>query len=283
MTVFTGLMLTAQTASAQTGFPYNDTHWHMYWNDEFSVSAIDTTKWNVIDDYYQPGNNASWYMASQDVVQNGNLFINAVPGVPAGHAAWVQGGSQFLQYTSGEVTTKGKFSMEQGYVEARIYAQPHYGTWPAFWFLPESGQWPPELDVMEAPMQTNIYQNNNGTQVYSCGVHGYQNAHNGGGWNAGNVTSGWHTYGIFWNQNTGEFKFYFDGTMNRSFTDTYCTKAYGLTKMYILIDYAIGGWASGNYYSDGSINLSAPVKLNGDNWTSSHMQVDYVRAFTWSP
>jgi beta-glucanase (GH16 family) len=52
-------------------------------------------------------------------------------------------------FTSGLITTRGTFSQLYGYFEVRARLPRGKGLWPAFWMMPTSGGWPPELDVME--------------------------------------------------------------------------------------------------------------------------------------
>ena len=73
-------------------------------------------------------------------VRDGILHITAAPGasLPDG-----------LAYTSGMITTHESFSQTYGYFEMRAQLPAGQGMWPAFWLLPGSGRWPPELDAME--------------------------------------------------------------------------------------------------------------------------------------
>ena len=52
-------------------------------------------------------------------------------------------------YSSGMVSSHGKFSFLYGYVEIRARFPGGPGVWPAFWLMPENHQWPPEFDVAE--------------------------------------------------------------------------------------------------------------------------------------
>ena len=58
---------------------------------------------------------------------------------------------KFGSYTSARITTKGKQSLTYGTIEARMKLPKGQGVWPAFWLLPETGNWPSagEIDIME--------------------------------------------------------------------------------------------------------------------------------------
>jgi beta-glucanase (GH16 family) len=53
------------------------------------------------------------------------------------------------KYSGAHLDSYGKFSQLYGYFEASIKSSAKGGTLTAFWLLPESGAWPPEVDVEE--------------------------------------------------------------------------------------------------------------------------------------
>jgi beta-glucanase (GH16 family) len=74
-----------------------------------------------------------------------SLAITARP-VPNGLRALTLG----LPYASGLLTTEGRFSQTYGYFEIRAKMPTGRGLWPAFWLGCADGEWPPEIDVVEA-------------------------------------------------------------------------------------------------------------------------------------
>ena len=86
-------------------------------------------------------------MPSQVQVSGGLLQLVAdetpTPGTTTGGAAKV------YPWTSGMVTTYGKFDFTYGYVQVVAKLPSGDGFWPALWLLPQSETWPPEIDIME--------------------------------------------------------------------------------------------------------------------------------------
>ena len=129
-------------------------NYQLVWQDEFEGSAgtsIDLGKWNFdigrgpLGDGW--GNQEFQYYSDRtdNVVLdgNGNLAIMAIKESFSGAG-----------YTSGRITTQGKFDQAYGRFEARIKLPWGQGIWPAFWMLGSnitSVTWPQcgEIDVME--------------------------------------------------------------------------------------------------------------------------------------
>ena len=78
-------------------------------------------------------------------VENGVLTIAADRTPPD-----MMGKLWFQPYTSGLLTTEKSFSQLYGYFEMRAKLPYGHGLWPAFWLVPETGDWPQEIDVVEA-------------------------------------------------------------------------------------------------------------------------------------
>lgn len=123
-------------------------NWTLVWSDDFNGTAgssPDADKWS-----FDLGNNDGWgnaelenYTDSPDNVSldgNGNLIITAI-----------QNGNTF---TSGRISSRGKFEQAYGRIEARLKTPYGPGIWPAFWMLGANvGEvsWPNcgEIDIME--------------------------------------------------------------------------------------------------------------------------------------
>jgi beta-glucanase (GH16 family) len=126
-----------------------ESNWELVWEDNFEGVAgerIDDAKWNY-DIGTDWGNNQLEY--DTDKTENvsldgdGNLAITAIKENFSGAA-----------YTSGRITTKGKFEQVYGRFEAKIKMPFGQGIWPAFWMLGadiDAVSWPQcgEIDIVE--------------------------------------------------------------------------------------------------------------------------------------
>ncbi len=129
-------------------------------------------------------------------VDNGVLTLSDFP-KPADVSSDAIGG---LSRISGQLLTEHTFSQTYGYFEARIQMPAGDGALGAFWLLPESGSWPPELDVAEmigaAP----------NTLVNTLHDSGAPDPH----WtDVADMTQGFHTYAVDWEPD--KITWYFDG------------------------------------------------------------------------
>jgi len=235
----TSVVTSAQTSAAgPLGVPGN---WHLAWSDEFSGSALDTSKWSTgwfgsgvtvpVNSYEQ-----QCYDPAQVTTAGGNLNLTAIA-----KAQTVNGTT--YPYSSGMVTTMGKYSFTYGAVEARINLTGTNGkinNWPAFW-ADGTGAWPAtgELDVMEG--------------LGGAAAYHFHSPSGGPGGNVSGNFTGWHTYAADWQP--GAVTYYYDGRKVGQITT-------GITAspMYLILNYAVGG-AGGK--------VVAP----------STMQVDYVRVW----
>jgi beta-glucanase (GH16 family) len=129
-------------------------------------------------------------------VDNGVLTLSDFP-KPADVSSDSIGG---LSRISGQVLTEHSFSQTYGYFEARMQMPAGDGALGAFWLLPESGSWPPELDVAEV---VGAAPN---TLVNTLHDSGAPDPH----WtDVADMTQGFHTYAVDWEPD--KITWYFDG------------------------------------------------------------------------
>lgn len=155
------------------------------------------------------------------------------------------------RFASGLLTSQTSFSQTYGYFEIRAELPQVRGMFPAFWLLPASRTWPPEIDVFE----------NVGRDFVACGMvaPGSRTAffvrfHGG--------VRGMHRYGVLWTPRS--ISWVFDGqVVGRAPTPPALHQP-----MYLILNLAVGGKWPG-----------APAPA----FRSADMRIDYVRAYRWSP
>lgn len=230
----------------------SNAQWTMIWSDEFTDSTLNTNNWTSEIGGWGWGNNENQYYTNGNnlTFANGELTITAKA---------EQFGSN--AYTSGKISSKGKFEIQYGKVEARMKVPMGQGLWPAFWMLGaniDQVSWPScgEIDVME---HVNSEMAVHGTAHWNQNGHVY----------VGNGTSVnptfFHVYSIEWN--ASEIRWFVDGNqyyMISILNNTGSTEEFHLP-FYLILNLAVGGnWP-------GYPNASTPFP--------SDFVIDYVRAY----
>ncbi len=193
---------------------------------------------------------------------NGTLTIEAAPlspqAIAAAHAAVAaespdarDSALRNVRYSSGLISTRSRFAQTYGYFEIRARWSGGKGLWPAFWLLPASGKWPPEIDILEA------HGDKPGTAYHS--VHStVVKATTKSGTIAG-TGQDFHVYAALWTPRSIDY--FIDGVK----TATLPTPADMHQPMYLLANLAVGGSWPGN--PDAATRFPAT------------MQIDYIRAW----
>lgn len=129
--------------------------YELVWNDEFDDRSSLLSKWRFERGGTGWGNNELQYYCPGGVyaptgqqtarIENGRLFITAYKIEPTAS-------SDNRSYISTRMNTNRTW--KYGYIEMRAKLPTVSGTWPAFWMLPEDGQYDianggGELDIME--------------------------------------------------------------------------------------------------------------------------------------
>ncbi|MDQ0456428.1 family 16 glycosylhydrolase [Rhizobium paknamense] len=173
--------------------------------------------------------------------------------ITAAHASEaVQSQIGGYDYTSGMLTTYSSFSQTYGYFEMRADVPDDQGAWPAFWLLPTSGAWPPELDVMEMRGQD---QGNVIVTAHTMET-GEKTAIATG---ISTDTEGYHTYGVLWTAD--KITWYIDDVAVKQID----TPSDMHQPMYMIVNLAVGGMAG---------------TPNSDFDDGSQLKVDYIRAYS---
>ncbi len=240
--------------------------WNLAWNDEFTGTTLDTTKWDPIF-WNTPFNNEQQaYRPDHVTVSGGNLVLTADDTNNGGKS-----------YTSGKV--ESKWTKQHGRWEIRAKLPGTQGTWPAIWLLPDTNQYPwpsqGEIDIMEnrgnQPFLTSSAfhwgPDFNGRQF----TFSEQQATNGGV--AENYHDEFHTYAVEW-----------DATKLRFFVDD--VNYYTVSNQDTANSFYPGGFLSAQT-APVEINLNVAVggdflggaQPNGSSVWPQQMLVDYVRVY----
>jgi len=222
----------------------------LVWSDEFNGNAVDTSKW--VFENRNPGvNNELEYYQQQNVsVANGNLVITAKKQTVGGQP-----------YTSGKITTFGKFSQQYGRIEASIAIPMGAGMWPAFWMLGNNigtVNWPTcgEIDIMEHVNVDNF--------IYGT-MHWNVNGHVSYGDKTTTTPASFHLYAVEWD--TNYIRWYVDNTLyvtGKIQNNVNGTDAFHLP-FFIILNLAVGG--------------DFPNTTIDDSKLPATMLVDYVRVY----
>ncbi|MGM9760323.1 MAG: glycoside hydrolase family 16 protein [Parabacteroides sp.] len=118
--------------------------WQLVWEDNFDqADTFDPAVWSKI-----PRGGSDWnnYMSDWDslyAVREGNLVLRGIQNLTQPNDT--------APYLTGGLFTKGKKGFMDGRLEIKAKLNGATGAWPAFWLLPEKGEWPMggEIDIME--------------------------------------------------------------------------------------------------------------------------------------
>jgi beta-glucanase (GH16 family) len=234
--------------------------WVLQWSDEFDGEALDLDAWTPQlgdgSQYGIPGwgnGELQSYKAENAIVADGHLTLRAKQESSGGKA-----------YTSARIRTTATFS--SGRIEARVKQPAGKGLWPAFWMLPEGGDWPMdgEIDIME--FRGEHTHETLGTIHYGDA---WDNKGSSGKTLAteDDLSEDFHIYAIEWRP--GSIQWFFDDQLFHSVTPMQVapyTWPFDSGEFYILLNLAIGGGF-----------VEAP---DASTPFPSDLVIDYVRVFS---
>ena len=241
--------------------------WQLVWNDEFSGTNIDPSKWTHEVNGNGGGNNELQYYTDRDLnslIIDGNLVIVAQKEeYSVGNKTW--------NYTSARLNSRKKADWKYGRFDIRAKLPYGQGLWPAIWMMPTNsvyGGWAAsgEIDIMELLGQepTRIY----GTLHYGGSYP--NNTHTGSSLkltSGDNFTEKYHLFTLEWEEN--EFRWYVDGhlylTQNDWYTDAAPYPAPFDQEFYLILNVAVGGNWPGN--------------PDASTYFPQVMVIDYIRVY----
>ena len=201
--------------------------WTLAFHDEFDGKALDTTRWidSYPDNVRTHSNNEQQYYAT-----DGYGFSKGLLRLKAERRSM-----EHMPYTSGMVTTYGKFAQKFGWFEIRCRMPKGKGMWPAFWLLPSNKTWPPEIDVLEilGHETDKVYLTNHYTNATG------QHEGKGDSYKGPDFAAGFHAFAVDWAP--GSITWYVDGIERYRTKDNIPAEP-----MYVLANLAVGGDWPGN-------------------------------------
>jgi beta-glucanase (GH16 family) len=236
------------------------------WSDEFEGSAVDATRWHVMDEFPQAWPETPWrrnWKKENVTVEDGALVIRTVR-EPVG-------------FSTGAVVTGdwGKpvlFQQAFGRFEARVRFPRQPGHWCAFWLenpdvgrVDGSGRDGTEIDVMEKAWLVDQAQHTLHWDGYAAAHRSAEQLVTGRGLNDG----GWHVFRVDWTPD--EYVFFVDDR------ETWRTRAGGVCQSpnWILLTEEIGNVGSGpGQWGVGPIEQAT---------LPDEYRVDYVRVWRYVP
>lgn len=158
------------------------------------------------------------------------------------------------RYTSGLISSYLRFAQTYGRFEMRCRVPWGAGLWPAFWLLPVSTDWPPEIDVMEvigsATQEVSLTYHARGPQGEDV-AHGF-------GWRGPDFAAAFHTFALEWVPD--RLVWFVDGIERARWQGQTPREP-----MYLLLNLAVGGdW---------------PGAPNTETRFPARFDIDYVRAW----
>jgi len=195
--------------------------WQLVWSDEFNSPTLDTTKWTALDGghFYTPPT-AESYAPNDTYIQPGQgLVFKSEKRSYSGY-----------DYTSGGVSSQGKFSLLYGKIEWREQLPQGKGIWPTIWLMPENGSTAYEIDMLELVGNDphTLYMNyhwqdaNGNTQQNMTHLNGPD------------FSAGFHTFDLQWT--AGSLGWSIDGVVEKTITSNILN-----TPMFMYMNTAVGG------------------------------------------
>lgn len=182
------------------------TGWKQTFDGTFTGSSLNRSVWGTCYPWQSPNgctnfgnsNEYEWYTPSQDKVSGGALHLIPRQVPTSGKAA--NGSAKKYAFRSGMITSDPGYRYQYGYLQVTARIPYGKGLWPALWLLPVSGQWPPEIDLIEhygnSVLSTqHLHSTNYPTQEAAEPTP--------------SIPHGWHTFGLYWSKY--QIAWYIDG------------------------------------------------------------------------
>jgi beta-glucanase (GH16 family) len=214
--------------------------WRKIWQDDFSGTKLDSRRWSTDYPWGHTLDHQGYTSGQQVKVRDGQLIITAINQRHPDAPRTVEDNDHnvfSLDYTTGAVHSKHKFSMKPGYIEANMKMPATIGAWPSFFLLRAPSGWPPEIDIMEMPI-TRRFDMRKYHYAYHFGDDADSEESRQGSLVRGpNFTMGFHTFGVAWGADYMEW--YLDNRLVRRMEGEMFSQA---DRMFPIFNLSIGGW-----------------------------------------
>ncbi len=233
-------------------------------SDEFNNSNIDTSKWNVQDNYYRNRGDIKLHANGEQVEEkDGHLYFY-----------YQKDQSKNDSYFAGRVDSRTKYSITYGFLECRMHIVEPNGHQMAFWMMPEGNgmKVPDGVDgTAKDGAEIDIIEGNR-ENTFSCGLHwdGYGADHRSNGSKIetpGIHETEYHVFGFEWSKDF--LRWYYDGKIVRELVNP---KLIPQVRHYI---YLSGSCFGENNWVDGDIRYNEFIQNGGVD----KAYVDYIRVF----
>jgi beta-glucanase (GH16 family) len=231
--------------------------WKWSWSDEFNGAAIETATWGY-EIGYKRNDEAQYYSNRPENARldSGHLLIRALRDNWQGH-----------EYTAASLNTSGKKSFQYGKFEIRARIDVRQGSWPAWWWLPNSGGWPKggEIDMMEFYQNKCLFNVMDGNQKWTSKTQTITSL-GGTRW-----AESFHVWTMVWDAE--RIDLYLDGALMNHYDVSLAngTGPNGANPFqrpgYFLLNQALGGTNGGDH-----TKAAYPIDF----------RVDWIRMHTWS-
>lgn len=194
--------------------------WELVWADEFNVDgAPNPENWNYEHEGFLRNREEQWYTSSPDniFVQNGMLHIVARLEKEPWPNPWFKEGAdnwkfnrRKIEITSAGIISKGKAEFRYGRIVMRAKMPEGAGLWPAFWTIgtdPNHRKWPDcgEIDIVEYVGKNPSEQSWMQGAMHWKSPEGKYRQLNRKPATRKDLASGFHRYGIEWDENKIDF------------------------------------------------------------------------------
>jgi beta-glucanase (GH16 family) len=274
--------------------------WNNVFSDEFSGTAVDSTKWNVPNNSnFGSGNREDQCYRSANVTVTGGTLKLTAKRQTVSCGSNPDGGSSYF-FTSGMITTRGqdaplKKKFRQGYLEVQTRVPRGNIYWAALWLAdPLDGSspgWPDygEIDASEIygsrpdVTESNFWRAGGDAGAGDHNVNNPPSGNSGANINPPNAyvaggTTNWHRYGINWAP--AKLQWFIDGVLVRTYNAATSADLAAMSyEKSIILNLALGGTGPRDH---GYTGREASGTYNNGNLAADLpgvMEIDYVRLF----